>query len=155
MATHTLNVSGRLDFPQRIDDLIHQTEKYAALCASPKRVEFKFCALLASWEATACHNSEASHWFDIWQKHCLKHHRGTARRTLADPVKASLLTERWHVPQKEETKAYANVRDGMGEVFKATLRYHGFEKSAGPSFTPRMDEASVLYQKVHTSFSAA
>src|SRR5271167_1841650 len=120
MVPNTLHPDGHLDFSRKIHELMGQTEKYAALCDSPRRVEFKYCALFAAWESTACHDSKASHWIDVWQRHCRKRHHGKTARTLADPEKASPLS---HGPQ-EEAKAYTSVRHGLRQVFRATLNHY-------------------------------
>lgn len=141
-----------LDFVQKVDAFIGQTEKHLALCYSPKRTEFKFCALLAGWESTTCHDSEAAHWFDVWQEYCRKRHHGKLGRTLADPVNASPHSKRWPVPPEEETKAYSKVRDGMRRVWKVTLHHYYPGKYDDLSLTTGMDEAAILFRKIHASF---
>lgn len=155
MATHTLSTSANLDYSQIIHHFIGQTEKYVALCYSPKRTEFKFCAFLAGWESTACHNSKASHWFDVWQKYCRKRHHGKTERTLADPVKANPLSEQWRVPREEKAKAYTKVRDGLRHVFKVTFNHYYLGKRTDLSLMTGKDEPAILFQKIRSSFRSA
>ena len=147
MATNALRAIRRLDFRRRIHALIDQAEKYAVLCDFPKKVEFRFCAFLAGWESTARHDSKASRWFEIWQEHCRKRHHGKEGRTLADPVKAVSLSERWQVGQEEESKAYKRVRHGLHDVLRITLNHYcpgdGKDLSLQGS-----DEPTVLLEKI-------
>ena len=94
-----------LDFPRKLNVLVDQTEKHLALCYSPKRTEFEFCALLAAWESTTLCDGKASRWFEVWQKHCRKRHHGNGGRTVADSVHDQLLSEQWGITPEETTKA--------------------------------------------------
>jgi len=155
MTPSTTNLNRYLNFPKKILEFISQTDKYAALCYSPKRTEFEFCALLAAWEATALHNSKASRWVAIWQQRCRKRHQGKAGRTLADPVSRKPLSERWHIPPEEKTKAYTRVKDGLRRVFKATSHhYYPGERGDVPLATGA-DDPAVLFQKIQASFHTA
>jgi hypothetical protein len=147
--------SKHLRFPAKVRHLIARTERHLALCYSPKRTEFTFCALLAAWESIALHDSEASHWFDIWQRQCLKRHHGKTGRTLADPVNGRLLSERSHVPRNEVDKAYRKVRDGMQRVFEATLHHYFPEECDHLSLATRTDEAGILFLRIRASFKTA
>jgi hypothetical protein len=155
MATHTLNASRRLGFCQMVYDFIDQTDKYLALCGSPSRTEFKFCALLAGWESTACQDSKACHWFEIWQRHCRKRHRGKTGRTLADPVEGAPLSERWHVSQEEQTKAFTKVKDGLRQILKATLNHYCPGQPTDLFVAPRSEDPAVLLQLIHASIRNA
>ncbi|MHB1422149.1 MAG: hypothetical protein ACYC3I_02910 [Gemmataceae bacterium] len=143
---------GHINFGRKVDDFIDRAEKYAKLRNSPKRLEFMFCDLLAGWESTARRDSKASCWFEVWQPYCRRRHRGKAGRTLADPVKANPLPKRRQVPHEEETKAYAKVREGLRNVFKATLRHYYPESPAEASLMTGTDEPAILFQKIRASF---
>jgi hypothetical protein len=144
-----------LNIANKVDAFIDQTEMYLVLCYSPKRTEFKFCAFLAAWESTACLDSKASGWFDIWQKHCRKRHHGKTSLTLADPVKADPSSERLRLPKNEEVKAYAKVRGGLREVFKTTLGHYYPGIGADLSLRTGTDETAILFQKIRASFRPA
>jgi hypothetical protein len=154
MTTQTTRENSHVNYHQKIHDLIAQAEKYAMLCDSPKRVEFKLCAFLAGWEATVRHDSKAWHWFALWQGFCRKRHRGKTGRTLGDPVKAPSLSERWHVPQEEEAKAYKSVRDGLRRVFEVTLSHCCPTGRENLCLMTGTDEPAILFQKIRDSLES-
>lgn len=141
-----------VDFARKIDELIGHIEKYTALCGSPKRIEFKFCALLAGWEAIVCHDRKASYWFELWRQHCLRHHDGKAGRTLADPIEANTRSKQRPMPAEEEAKAHAQVRDGLRRVFKSTLNHYRPQSDAEASLAAGTNESAILFQKIRDSF---
>ena len=155
MPTQALKINRYIDYSGIIHDFIDQTEKYSALCDSPQRVESKFCAYLAGWESSTCHDSKASHWFEVWQTYCRKHHHGETGRTLAEPVMAIPLSERWAVPQEESVKAYATVREGLRRVLKATLDHYSSGIRDDKALALGIDEPSILFQKIRMSFKTA
>jgi hypothetical protein len=147
------DIPGRhLDFQHKISVLVNQTKKHLALCYSPKRTEFEFCALLAAWESTTLHDSKASHWLDVWQKYCHKRHHGTTGSTLADPVENQPLSERWHVTQEETLKAYATVREGLRHVFKTTLDHYCSGECSILSLSEGTDIPAILFQSIRAAF---
>jgi len=155
MKTATASLHAELDLPAKTHAFLRQSEKYAALCASPKKVEFKLCALLAAWEATALHDSKACYWFDLWQKHCRSHHPGKPRRTLADPLERPPLCARWHISQPEEAKAYATVHNGLQRVFKATLSQYSLPDRVGVYCDEITGVSAVLLEMIRASFKTA
>jgi hypothetical protein len=152
MKTATAGLTGQLNFPSRIRAFLGQAEKYATLCPSPKRIEFQLCALLAAWESISLQDSEASHWFELWQKHCRTHHHGKTRRTLADPVEKLPLAARWHIPALETTKAHLTVKGGLRRVFRATLDHYSFPERDGPSLMGSTATPAILFEKIRASF---
>jgi hypothetical protein len=143
---------GSVDYARKIEDLIEFAEKYAALCGSPKRVEFKFCALLAAWESAALHDSKASHWYELWQQHCLVRHRGKSGRTLADPIAESPRSKQRRMSADEEARAYAKVKEGLRHVFNSTLHHYRAENDAEASLAEGSNEPAILFQKIRDSF---
>jgi len=155
MKTAMASLHAELDLPAKARAFLRESEKYAALCASPKRVEFKVCALLAAWEATTLHDSKACYWFDLWQKHCGKHHPGKPGRTLADPIEKPPLCTRWHIAQPEAAKAYATVHNGLKRVFKATLSQYSIPDGAGTYCDEINGVSAVLLEMLRTFFRTA
>lgn len=107
------------------------------------------------WEATARRDNRASHWFDLWQKYCVKLHHGKRGLTLGDSVTPNLHRERWLVPQEEEAKAYKRVRDGLRQVFNKTVEHYFPGSAADPTLMTGRDDAAILYHVIRTSFRIA
>lgn len=152
LRTEDKKARGSVDFARKIEELIEFVDKYAALCGSPKRVEFKFCALLAGWESTALHDSKASHWHELWQQHCLARHRGKSGRTLADPIAESPRSKQRRLAAEEEARAYAQVKEGLRHVFNSTLHHYFAENDAEASLAEGSNESAILFQKIGDSF---
>jgi hypothetical protein len=139
-----------LEFPKRIGGFLDETARYSVLCLSPKRTEFRFCAFLSAWESTALNDAKATHWLQVWQKECRKRHRELGK-TLADPA-SGIPVPKGHVSQREISKAYKVVLDGLRRVFRGTLSHYSLEESEFPSShgAPR-----VLFQNIGISFKTA
>jgi hypothetical protein len=144
-----------LDFPDKVASFIGITENHLSLCYFPKRTEFKFCALLAAWEATARGDSKAAHWFDIWQTHCRKLHHNKVGRTLADPVNSEPFAKRWRISREETAKAYAIVKVGLRCVLKTTLDHYSSEECNSVSLAEGTTSSAILFQLIHLSFKTA
>jgi hypothetical protein len=68
---------------------------------------------------------------------------------------ANSLSHGWDIPQEEEKKAFTKVRDGLRQVFKATLDHYYPGNHSDLSLKTETHEPAILFQKIRASSRAA
>jgi hypothetical protein len=141
---------GCLDFRGRIEAVLALAEKRPGMFASPHRLEFRLCALLAAWEAVTLRRAQARQWQALWQDACRKLHRRRTGLTLADPVGREDRRQGFVVPETERAKAYAKVLEGLRRVYRGILKEDRVNGAAGPASLAQ--SAAVLAKLIAEGF---